>query len=91
MAYDKRFPPGKILGEIDEMEWLDKSPLTGQTTIYPRSITFLDIDQAVFEWFNSREIVIDGDLVPAFFLTPEKWAEFKLQWEYMDGEKQEYE
>jgi len=82
--YDKRFPPGKILNTIDAMDWLDKSPFTGQTTIYPRSISFEDIDRAVFDWFNGRDLVIDGTTVPAFFLSPEKWAEFKKQWEYMD-------
>jgi len=54
-------------------------------SIYPRSINFEDIDKAVFNWFNGREILIQDNLVPAFFLSPEKWAEFKKQWEAMDG------
>ena len=83
--YDKRIPPGKILSEIEEMEWLNKSPLTGQTTIYPRSISFMDIDHAIFDWFNGRDIIIENKTVPAFFLSPEKWAEFKTQWSHMDG------
>lgn len=69
------------------MEWLNKSPLVGQTTIFPRSINFEDIDRAVFDWFNSRDIFIDENVVPAFFLSPEKWAEFKKQWEYMDNNR----
>ena len=80
---EKRFPPGKILGTIAEKDWLDKSPFTGQTTIYPRTIDFEDIDTAVFDWFNGRSIVIDENEVPAFFLSPEKWAEFKKHWQYM--------
>jgi len=83
--YSKRFPPGKILSTLDETEWLDKSPLTGQTTLFPRSISLENIDEAVFEWFNDRDILIDNDLVPAYFLSPEKWAEFKKQWKTMDA------
>lgn len=84
---EKRFPPGKILATIQPENWLNKSPLTGQTTIYPRSITFEDIDKSVFDWFNDREIFFDGVALPAFFLAPEKWAEFKLRWRYMDGDR----
>ena len=72
--YNKRFPPGKILSEIEAKDWLDKSPITGQTTIFPRSISFEDIDKAIFDWFNEREILIKDELVPAFFMSPEKWG-----------------
>ncbi len=85
--YDKRIPAGKILGKIEPTRWENKSPLTGQTTIFPRSITFEDIDKSVFEWFNGREIFIEGVSLPAFFLTPEKWAEFQKQWQYMDSDR----
>lgn len=86
--YDKRFPPGKILGEIEEKVWDDKSPFTGQSTIFPRSIKFMDIDKAIFDWFNGRDLLIDDVKVPAYFLSPEKWAEFKKQWEYTDENHQ---
>ena len=82
--YQKRIPPGRILSSIEPKEWLDKSPFTGTNLIYPRSIDFEDIDKAVYDWFNSRDIVFDGVALPAFFMSPEKWAEFKKQWEYMD-------
>lgn len=82
--YQKRIPPGKILSSIEPKEWLDKSPFTGTSLIYPRTINFEDVDRAVFDWFNSRDIIIDGNALPAFFLSNEKWAEFKKQWEYMD-------
>jgi hypothetical protein len=85
--YLKRFPPGKILSSIEEKIWDDKSPFTEQTTIFPRSINFQDIDEAVFDWFNGRDIVIDTSPVEAYFMSPEKWAEFKLQWKNMDGDR----
>ena len=85
--YGKSFPGGKMLSEIEPKDWLDKSPFTGSTLIYPRSINFEDIDRAVFDWFNSTDIVIEGDALPAFFLSNEKWAEFKKQWEYMDADR----
>lgn len=84
--YEKKYPPGKILGTIGDSVWPNKNPLTGQTTIYPRSITFEDIDRSVFDWFNGRDIIIGDVEVPAFFLSPEKWAEFKQQWQYMDAD-----
>lgn len=46
----------------------------------------MDIDEAVFNWLKSRELLIGNEAVPVFFLSPEKWSEFKTQWEYMDGE-----
>jgi len=88
--YDKRIPPGKILGKIEETEWINKSPLTGQTTIFPRTITLEDIDKSVFDWFNSKEIYFDnkgGKKIPVFFLSQEKWAEFKQRWQYMDSDR----
>ena len=76
----QRFPPGKILATIEPMDWDDKTPFTGTNTIYPRSISFMDIDEAVFKWFNSRDVLISSnEKVPAYFLSPEKWAEFKKQ------------
>lgn len=88
--YDRRIPPGKVLGTLEPTVWLNKSPFTGQTSIFPRSINFEDIDRAVFDWFNSRELYFEAEEhqeVPAFFLSPEKWAEFKLQWHYMDADR----
>lgn len=83
--YDKRIPPGKMLSSIDEKDWLEVNQLKDQTTIYPRSINFMDIDKAVYDWFVGRDIIIRDEKVPVFFLSPEKWAEFKKQWEYMDS------
>lgn len=83
--YDKRIPSGKILGTTDEADWLNKSPLTGQTTMYPRSISLEDIDRSVYEWFKGRDILIDSNPLPVFFLTREKWGEFKQSWQYMDS------
>lgn len=85
--YDRRIPPGKILSSIQPVEWVNKHPLTGITTIYPRSINLEDIDRSVFDWFNGRDIFFDGIKLPAFFLSPEKWAEFKTRWQYMDGDR----
>ena len=86
--YDKKFPPGRINSITDKIEWLDKNPLKSQPTIYPRSISLEDIDRAVFSWFNGgSDIVIDNERVPAFFVPPEKWGEFKQQWHWMDGDR----
>jgi hypothetical protein len=66
--------------------WRDFNQLENQRTFYPRSISFEDIDRAVFDWFNSRQISINGEIVPAIFLIPEKWAEIKKSWNRMNAD-----
>lgn len=60
--------------------------LENQSTYVPRSIGFEDIDEAVLEWFKTRDLIIQQKKTPVFFLGPEKWAEFEKTWEYEDGE-----
>lgn len=83
----KRFPPGYQASTLKEKDWFEKDPnqLVNQQTFFPRAITLEDIDKAVIEWFKAREIKIDNKTVPVLYLTPEKWAEFKHSWTYMDG------
>lgn len=83
---EKFIPPGTQLSSLKEKDWLEFNQLENQSTYFPRSISFEDIDRAVFDWFNTREIVVNGDKVPAIFLTPEKWAEVKKSWKRMDGD-----
>ena len=69
----KQFPPGYQISTLEDEDWFEKDPnqLENQQTIYPRSISFEDIDKAVFDWFNTRNIVISKRDVPVFYLTPE--------------------
>ncbi len=81
----KRFPPGYQASTLEEPEWFkDPNPLQTQQTFFPIAIGLEDIDQGVMDWFVEKEIKIDGKNVPVFFLTPEKWAEFKHSWTYTD-------
>jgi len=82
----KRIPAGKQLSSLgSDIEWpLEVNPLANQGTYFPRSIGFEDIDKAVYDWFNTRDIEIDGTKTPVFYLTHEKWGEFKKQWQYQD-------
>lgn len=80
----KRIPPGKQLSSLPKKEWKEFNPTGDRNTFFPRSISFEDIDKAVFDWFNTRDIIINDKKVPAIFLTPEKWAEVKKSWSDMN-------
>lgn len=72
--------------ELPKTVWNEYNQLKNQTTFFPRSISFEDIDRAVFDWFNGRDIYINNERVPAIFLTPEKWAEVKRSWNRMNDD-----
>jgi hypothetical protein len=83
----KKFPPGKVLSDVSTSVWSDYNPLKNQNTVYPRSISFEDIDKAVYGWFNTRDIIINKEKTPVVYLTPEKWGEFKQSWKIMDDDR----
>ena len=56
-------------------------------TEFPRSITLEDIDKAMTEWVQKKELIISNRVVPIIFITPEKWAEFEKMWTVMDEDK----
>lgn len=70
--------------QLPKTDWKQYNQLKNQNTFFPRSISLEDIDRAVFDWFNSRDIIINKEKVPAIFLTPEKWAEVKRSWSRMN-------
>lgn len=76
----KRIPPGKQMSTLNETDWIEHNQLIDQKTYFPRSISFEDIDIAVYDWFTNANLDINGTEVPVHFLTPEKWAEFKKNW-----------
>jgi len=81
-----KFPPGYVPAPFEKTEWpFEKNQLEEQQTFFPRSITFEDIDKGMMKWFSDGKISIEGKDVPVFYLTPEKWAEFKHTWSYSDG------
>lgn len=82
----KRIPAGKQLSTLGSNTVWPKQVnlLANQGTYFPRSIGFEDIDKAVYDWFNTRDISIEEHKTPVFFLTHEKWGEFKKQWQYQD-------
>lgn len=60
-----------------------------KTNYLPKSIGYEDIDQAVFDFINNKDmkIVLDGKDVPVIFLSNERWAEFAKTWQYTDLDK----
>lgn len=86
----KKIPPGKQLSSLgSNTNWpVEVNLLERQPTYFPRTIGFEDIDKAVYDWFNTRDVVIDEKKIPVFFLTHEKWGEFRKQWKYQDADGQ---
>ena len=67
---------GKFFKEANQL-------LGHQYTFFPRSITLTDLDQGIDSWFKSKDLSLDGIDTPVFFLTIDKWSEFKKRWQYM--------
>lgn len=86
----KRFPAGKQLSSLgSDIKWpKEVNLLAQQSTYFPRTIGFEDIDKAVYDWFNTRDVKIENQMTPVFFLTHEKWGEFRKQWKYIDEDGQ---
>jgi len=60
-----------------------------RTNYLPRTIGFRDIDLEIANIFKTGDfkLIIDGKLVPAFYLENERWGEFAKTWKFMDGDK----
>lgn len=85
----KRFRAGQQLSKLgSDIVWpKEVNLLENQGSYFPRSIGFEDIDKAVYDWFNTRDLEIENNKTPVFFLTHEKWGEFKKQWAYQVDEE----
>lgn len=60
---------------------------TDKKTVYlPRSIDFFDLDDSIFELFNSGvlNLTLDGKEVPVIYMDNERWGEFSKTWKLMD-------
>ena len=57
-------------------------------TYLPKGITYEDIDETFIEFVDKDlSIVIDGEKVPALFLTLQRWSEFAKTWSFTDKYK----
>lgn len=56
---------------------------------FPRTILFEDLDASVFNYVNESgmKAVIDGNVVPTFYLDNDRWGEFSKTWKFMDNDK----
>jgi hypothetical protein len=68
----------RVLRESDE-----------NTTFLPPSINLEDIDGSFVELVNTGELAIsiDGEPIPAFFMTNERWGEFSQTWMLNNDDK----
>jgi len=73
---------------MDRIEELMQA--TDEKTKYlPRTILLEDMDGGVFDYVNSEKMkaVIDGRIVPTFYLDNDRWGEFSKTWKFMDNDK----
>lgn len=71
-------------GKLREDELVNMT--TEKSTNLPQSILLEDLDDAMFEFFNTTHLplVVDGKQVPVFWMTSERWADFSTTWKYSD-------
>lgn len=60
-----------------------------KTKYLPRTITFENLDQSVYDYVNdgSLTLAIDGEKIPVFYLDNDRWGEFSKTWKFMDDDK----
>lgn len=60
-----------------------------KTKYLPRTITFENLDQSLFDYvnLNGMKATIDGKIVPTFYLDNDRWGEFSKTWKFMDNDK----
>lgn len=64
--------------------------LTDAKTKYlPRTIVLEDLDLALSNYITigNMKAVIDGKIVPTFYLDNDRWGEFSKTWKFMDDDK----
>lgn len=59
------------------------------TKYLPRTILLEDLDQALFDYVNTKgmQLTLDNELVPTFYLDNDRWGEFSKTWKFMDNDK----
>lgn len=60
-----------------------------KTKYLPRTIEFEDLDFGAFNYINEgkMKLVIDGNVVPVFYLENDRWGEFSKTWKFSDDDK----
>lgn len=73
---------------IDRIEELMRLTNTN-TKFLPRTILLEDLDQALFDYVNrdNMKLILDGKIVPTFYLDNDRWGEFSKTWKFMDSDK----
>jgi hypothetical protein len=56
---------------------------------FPKPIDLEDLDQSIFDFFNTGKckIFIDGKIVPTFYLENHRYGEFSKTWKFVDNDK----
>lgn len=59
-----------------------------KTKYLPRTIILEDLDLATFDYVcnGDMKVIIDGELVPTFYLDNDRWGEFSKTWKFVDND-----
>jgi hypothetical protein len=81
-------PTKETKSKIDILSFRENSTsVEDLDTKYPIAIGFEEIDKAIYNWFSDKELMIDSEKLRVVYLTTEKWAEYKNNWDKMNRER----
>ena len=60
-----------------------------KTKYLPKTIALEDLDQALYDFIaeDGLKLIVDGKIVPTFFVENDRWGEFSKTWKYVDDDK----
>lgn len=78
-------PFSQAIGNARLEELIDM--VSDKSVFLPRAIGLWDLDNSINEFFkNDMEIITEGNKIPVFYLTKERWAELSITWQQNDGD-----
>ena len=87
MAYPKKKVNISVTeeGKVRQQELIDMT--NDKSTFLPKSILLRDLDGGMMDFVSKSHLKVNthnGQEIPVFFLTKERWAEFSMTWKYAD-------
>lgn len=74
------------IGFEKRKQWVDD--ITENDTYLPKPVAEADMDASVVEFVKDTvNLTINGEKVPVYYLTIQRWSEFTKTWQLVDGDK----
>lgn len=78
-------PFSHSVGKERQQELIDM--VSDKSVFLPKNINLEDLDTSIYEYFkNDMQIIVEGEAIPVFYLTKEKWADLTLTWQHSDDD-----